>query len=399
MGFMLSSGLAAYAYVDSGQSQSRVERVDESAFNLGEGVLNAQTAVLSRNWPSGPSQAYPACTQAVADPSFCPQADAMAASFGSSVDYQTGAPAWTTTVHDDEDGAYFDPDAAADWPAYDANGNGSVWIRAEATFTVGPNAGRTRALVAQIDVQTVNVSVQFPERTLIAGRFQTTNNGNKIIVQTNATETSPHNVTLRCADVSGANVGCAKYRPPKQVTPPESISGGEYLDESGQPLPALSEASQDALKGQAVADGSYYAGSCPNASALAADLADGGVVWVETASCGTYTGNTTFGSPTAPGVLVLGEGGVSFGGTTKFYGVIYALNRLGLGADNWLVDLGGNTEITGRIFVDGWAGVSAGSSKVNITYDDFRDVEQSLTSFGTASIVQNSWREIVPAAN
>ena len=398
MGLMLSSGLAAYAYVDTGQNQSRVERVDESAFNLTEGILNAQTAVLSRDWPSNAGEAYPACTETQADPDFCPQSASIAASFGS-VDYETGAPTWTTTVHDDEDGSFFDPDAADDWAAYDANGNGSIWARAQATYTVGPNAGRSRSVVAQIQVATVDVSVQFPERTLIAGRFRTTNTGNKIIVQTNATQTSPHDVTLRCVDVSSQDDDCADYRPPKQVTPPASITGGQYLDESGQPLPALADAAQEALRGQAIEDGTYYAGACPSGPALAADLADGGVVWVETASCGAYTGSETFGSPTSPGILVLAEGGVAFAGTTKFYGVIYALNRLGYGSDTWLVDLGGNTEITGRIFVDGWAGISAGSSKVNINYEDFNSVEQDFTSYGTASIVQNSWREIVPSEN
>jgi hypothetical protein len=392
LGFMMSSGLAAYAYVDTGQDQARVERVDESALNLGEGALNAELAILARNWPGSAAQAYPVCTQTAPDADFCPTAAEMQASFDG-VDYQTGAPTWTTTIHDDDDGDFFDPDAADGWAAYDANGNDRLWVRSQATYTVGADAGRSRALVALVEIETLNVSVQFPQRTVIAGKFETTNNGNKIIVQTNATETSPHNVTLRCANVSGSDDSCAKYRPPKQVTPPASISGGEYLDEQGQPLPALAADAQDAVRRQAVSAGTYYSTACPSAAALAAGLADGGVVWVETASC-SYTGNTTFGSASQPGMLVFGSGTLALGGTTSFHGVIYMVNALE--RTDWLLSLQGNTQVDGRVFVDNWGGVSAGSSKVNITYNDFQNAEQQFTAFGAAGIVQNSWREIVP---
>jgi hypothetical protein len=390
MSFMLSSGLAAYAYVDTGQDLSRTERVDESALNLTEGALNSQMTILARNWPGSSEQAYPPCVEQDPDPALCPTPEEMEASFDS-VDYRTGDPQWTTTVHDDEDASFFDPDAADGWASWDANDNNRLWVRAEATYTVGAHAGRSRALVALVEVETINVSVQFPERTLVAGRFETTNNGNKVIVDTNATQTSPHNVTLRCADVSGSDNSCAKYRPPKQVTPPESISGGEYVDDVGQPLPALPEDARDALRQQALTDGTFYASGCPSASALAAGLAGGGVVWVDTGSCG-YTGNTVFGSPSQPGVLVFGSGILSLGGTTVFHGVIYMLNALGL--SDWMVQLQGNTQVDGRIFVDGWGGVSAGSSKVNVTYNDFQNSTQQFTTFGAAGIVQNSWREI-----
>lgn len=388
LGIMMSTGLAAYAYVDTGQDQSRVERVDESALNLGEGALNAQTFILSRAWPGSPGQAYPVCTQAAPDPNACPTPASIAATFDS-VDYRTGQPAWTTSVHDDVDGSFFDPEDAVGWPAYDANGNSRLWVRSEATYTVGPRAGRSRALVALVEIETFDVTVQFPERTLIAGKFETTNNGNKIIVQTNATETSPHKVTLRCPNVDEDD--CARFRPPKQITPPQSISGGEYVDEQGDPLPVLPEEAQDALRRQAISAGTFYGTGCPSAAQLSSGLASGGVVWIDTASC-EYTGNSVFGSTSQPGMLIFGTGTLTLGGTTVFNGVIYMLNRLE--SNGWLVILEGNTQVNGRVFVDNWGGISAGSSKVNITYNDFQNIPQQFTSFGAAGIVQNSWREI-----
>jgi hypothetical protein len=398
LGIMMSSGLAAYAYVDNGQDQARVERVDESAFNLGEGALNAQLSILSRSWPGTAAQAYPECTQTAPAQQFCPTAAEMQASFGGGgvvdTDYDSGQPSWSTTIHDDEDGAFFDPDAASGWDSYDANGNDRLWVRSQATYTVGPRAGRSRALVALVEIETLNIAVQFPQRTVIAGKFETTNNGNKIIVQTNATQTSPHNVTLRCPNVSGNDNSCAKYRAPKQVTPPESISGGEYLDEQGQPLPALPEDGRDALRQQAVSNGTYYPTGCPSSAALASGLAGGGVVWVETGSC-SYTGNTVFGSASEPAMLIFGSGTLALGGTTVFHGMIYMVNELE--RTDWLLQLGGNTEVDGRVFVDNWGGVSAGSSKVNITYNDFQNATQQFTTFGAAGIVQNSWREVTPS--
>ena len=51
--------------------------------------------------------------------------------------------------------------------------------------------------------------------------------------------------------------------------------------------------------------------------------------------------------------------------------------------------------VFGSIVIDGPGGLSAGSSKVNLVYDP--NVFNGFKAFGTAGIVQNTFREITPA--
>ena len=57
-----------------------------------------------------------------------------------------------------------------------------------------------------------------------------------------------------------------------------------------------------------------------------------------------------------------------------------------------VVDLNGNTQVFGAITIDGPGALMAGSSKENVVYDP--NVIGGLQGFGTASIVQNTFREI-----
>jgi hypothetical protein len=52
----------------------------------------------------------------------------------------------------------------------------------------------------------------------------------------------------------------------------------------------------------------------------------------------------------------------------------------------------GNISIIGAIVIDGAGGLSAGSSKVNLVYNP--NVFAGLTAFGTAGLVQNTFREV-----
>lgn len=379
LGIMLGTALASYAYVDTQQEQSRVQRQDESGLNLGEGVLNAQAFILSRNWPARSNRPYPTCTHNSADGTYCPLAASLAASFDN-VDYQTGSPTWVSRVHDDTGSLFYDQAAVDARPTYDANGNDKVWARAEATFTAGPRAGRKRSVVALVQVERVPVGQRFPERTIVAGKFKTANQGKKIIVETSSTETSPHSVTLRCSLALGP--ACADYESGKgQISPPGAIEGTQYVAE-----PVVPTETQDALRERARAENTYYATGCPSTLA-------GAVVWIESASC-SYNGNDVVNSGSAPGVVVLGSGSLSLSGNLKYFGVIYALNSVPLDSFG-VVQLRGNVQVQGRIFVDGpLGGVDAGSSKVNVIYDDFKNAATPFTAYGTTGIVQNSFREL-----
>jgi hypothetical protein len=73
-----------------------------------------------------------------------------------------------------------------------------------------------------------------------------------------------------------------------------------------------------------------------------------------------------------------------------FYGLIYHTNA-GNSSGN-VVSLQGNVQIHGGILVDGNAGVVAGSSKINIEFNDA--AYAAVQSYGSAGLIQNTWREV-----
>jgi Tfp pilus assembly protein PilX len=122
MAIMLGVGLAVFATADTQSRQSGSERVRESAFNLAEGLLQAESVVLQNNWPSDvpcaantTSCGYPApsaCTKTagtvVGNALQCPDASRIVGAAGtfSNVDQAltgTGDRAvnWTIQIRDD----------------------------------------------------------------------------------------------------------------------------------------------------------------------------------------------------------------------------------------------------------------------------------------------------------
>ena len=138
----------------------------------------------------------------------------------------------------------------------------------------------------------------------------------------------------------------------------------------------------DSLRNRAKAMNTWYA-SCPGT------LPSATLVFIETGNC-SYSGNTTLNSAADPGMLVIYNGTLSFGGTTNFYGLIYAPNAGNLTGN--VVTLGGNAQVVGAIVVDGLGGISAGSSKLNLLYD--ANVFNLVTTTTTINVIANSWREL-----
>jgi hypothetical protein len=91
---------------------------------------------------------------------------------------------------------------------------------------------------------------------------------------------------------------------------------------------------------------------------------------------------------------VLERGSVDFGGNIEFWGVVYHAN-LDNSSNERLVETSGTSAIRGGVLVDGNGGVYAGSSGDNIVYNAFSF--DDIKAVGTAGVVQNTWREIVPA--
>jgi hypothetical protein len=389
MTMMVGVGLAAYSVVDTQQTEAMRERQRESSFNLAEAALNSQSFVLSRRW-AGAASSYatttPTCSNAGGVPVQCPDPGQLVAAYNSP-DYAAGA-TWRTTVYDDRDLAagsespFYDAaiieatgSTGADvTPHWDANRNERVWVKAETVVR-----GRARTLVALVQVQENTEFI--PKRVILAGQFELTPNGNGVYIATNPDATSQHPVTLRCAL---NNPSCAEFTPDKknpQLNPPGAIVGGDYVGKD-----ALEDDVKERLKERAVADGTFFDGVCPTDTQLT-----GKVVWVQGCSLGQYTKNNIWNSEEEPGILIWADGVLELGGKSDFYGIVYHLNNSN-SSDNEVLRLRGGLTIHGGAFVDGPGGIDVGSNRVNITYDD--DAFVGVSSYGSASIVQNSWRDI-----
>jgi Tfp pilus assembly protein PilX len=379
MGVMLTSGLALLALTEGNQRDSRREREREASFQLAEGVLNAQIYRLSTQWPSQRSEEglYPAdgCT-AVSVEDGCPNGTSVQANF-TGPDYTRGV-SWKVQVRDNSNTAanhYTEAlMSAGPGETRDLNGDNFVWARAEATV-----AGHKRVLVALVEAE--NTTLNFPRAAVVAGKFATTNKGNKVIVDTNgaANNYTAGDVIVRC---DPATV-CASYERGKGQIEPDTVKGNV-----NQPN-AVSPEALETLRQRAIAEGNYIADGDPCPASLQGDQ-PGEIVFIEHSNGCAYQGNVNWNTKEQPGFLVIGKGTIYLLGTTNFFGVIYHANTDN--SSETLVDLNGNTQVIGAIAIDGAGGLMAGSSKENVIYDP--NVILGLEATGTASIVQNTFREI-----
>jgi hypothetical protein len=286
----------------------------------------------------------------------------------------TGA-TWRTEVRDNGTSTtqnfYSDAFTSAQ-PAYDANKDGKLWVRAEAQAK-----GKKRTLVALVkaDIQPIDI----PHASVIANRLDNTNNGNKTLVNT----TGGGIVGVRCDPDANTSVTCLGQA--------KNSSGWNKVDQQISPFTVqtnypntriLNDDQLAALRATAVADGTYYA-SCPPA------LPTGAVVFIESGNC-TYTGSTVVNTQASPGMLIIATGTMYLGGTTNFYGVLYAANLQNSSGN--VVQMQGNAQVFGGVLIEGNGVLFNGSSKENIVFDDH--AYNSVKAYGAAGIIQNTWREI-----
>lgn len=390
MVIMLGLGSGLLVFADTQQHASARSGVNETAFSVAEAALQAQLFQLSRSWPAtaAAGSANPTMCSATTGTStnYCPDPSGLSNAYtvpasatcpsGSGAD-AWGAPAgtqWATYVRDDgaSTGQLFSSATDKAQPNYDANGDGKLWVRA-----VGVAGCSVETVVALVSQQLVPLS--FPTDALSANWFATGNNGNKVLIDTLGTAFQPGVVSTRCS--AGAPSPCQSFQS-GQVSPYNNAS-------PPTPSPILSAAQLASVKAQAQSNGTYYTtGSCP---ASITGLT-GAPTYIE--GCGnlSLTGNGNANSAASPGWLVLADGTIAFGGTTTFYGTIYAVD--GQGSTGAIVSTQGNALIQGAVDVDGLGGVGINASKLNLTYD--------ATSFGSiktyAGVTQvpNSFR-LLPA--
>lgn len=385
---MLTMSLAAISLVDSQQRESGTQRKREATFNLTEGVLNTQIFLMSRDWPGTAPTAYPrTCTKANAADVRCPDDPRLVASF-KGVDYNKGI-AWTTEIRDNVTGSqnYYDDGvmSAANIPSWDANGDSYMWVRSQSLL---PD-GKARTLVALVKAE--QLATNFPNHAVVAGSIDITQNGNQSYIYTTDANGVNGRVVVRCSPPSAS--GCAREGKDVQISP-------ATVESDPAMKPAMTPEAIDRLREAARASGTYYAGgasACP--SSLTGDL-----IFIENATgCEAFNSNTAvYNSKAKPGVLVVGSGHLYVHNPT-FYGLIYHVNGSdGVGspqpAGSPAMTSKGNTTIIGAVIIDGAGELEIGNNNGgsafpgNLWFDS--NARNSLKAFGTAGIVQNSFREI-----
>lgn len=379
MGVMLGLGLGVFAHVQGQQKQSGDERVSESSFNLAEAALNSATVYLSASgkFPTA-SSPYGTCTQASA--TGCPNPSSVASQF-TSADYR-GAPTWQTTVRDNgapSSNFYLDS-VTGSQPTYDANGDGSVWIRAE-----GVANGQKRILVSL--VKSEPVIENFPRNAITAGKLQTTNSGKKVLIDTQGSASTASKISVRCSTTSSPSQSntCLQFDANKgQVSPPTWETGSTGVTcPGGAAKCAMDDAALQRMEDRARANGTFYpAGTCPPSLT-------GAMVYVENATC-SFSDNSVFNSKANPGVVIFERGSLTLGGNVDYYGLVYHANRGQ--STGWVVATTGCAQIFGAVVVDYDGGVSVGSCGRNVVFDP--NVFNAVTSNGAVQTVAGTFREI-----
>jgi Tfp pilus assembly protein PilX len=363
---MLAVGIALLARSDSQQNLSAQERTRESSFHLAEAALNAQALQLARGWPT--TAAVPTSCTPTSTSTLCPQASVISGGYNgkdyaSSCAQSPATPAWTTSVRDNAAGEQYWTTAVSSRAAYDANGDGSVWVRSTAS--------------AQCDVVSVvsivsrlSAPMDFPSNVISANWFGTTNQGRKVFVDTlgayaqppsirpSTSASQPSPIAVRCTNLTAA--ACQSYASTKGQVQPPAIQANATISSS-----ALTPSQLQSLERQASAAGTLWT-SCPPGGANLSSPA-GAPVYVKGPCNITLSGNTTVNSPASPGVLVIENGTFSLNGSAGFYGLLYAVNKQG--SSGAVVSIGGSSAIQGVVSVDGLGGVSVGSSKTGLIFD------------------------------
>jgi Tfp pilus assembly protein PilX len=435
---MLAFGLVAAGLMDGDTRRTREQRERETALNLDEGVLYAQSLVLATRWPSsggtdvdtGQPQFYPAsCTETGTDKR-CPNPQTLAAANSSTpgsalfanVDV-TKDVSWTTKVRDNGGALATAYDASkADVPqsgcftnfpcTYDANKDREIWVQSQSVVR-----GHARNVVARLRLEQLAESI--PQTAVVSGALQITNNGGR--GGTPIIDATGSQVVVRCSNP--AVTTCANYEN-GQITP------GTPQPDTSSPNMMTPEQLQR-FKQRAIMDNKYFK-TCPGENGQGYDLS-GQVVWIE--GCAGVPNLTskvpTTSCPTAPqgldkdcvntedkpGLLIWHCGRADMAGGWTYRGVLYIVNNsdgtcpASLPAkgttppscskqpsvqDEDAITTNGGFGVWGAVAVDGNACLKLGSNGLQVKFDP--RVFDAVESYGTVGLVQNTWRELDPRA-
>jgi len=378
---LMAIGLSLIALSDTQQRLSGTERVQESSFNLSEAALNAQALQIGRVWPT---TATVTCDPTTSANTYCPQASAVGngytgGDYASSCQTAPATPMWKTQVRDNAAGEQFWTTTVNSRAAYDANADGTVWIRSFATVQC-----KTISTIALVSRSSAPLAIA--NNVITANWFATSNQGKKVIVDTLGTGSQPSKIVLRC---NSAPSPCANYAANKgQVQPPTVTTSSTTSSQ------ALTATQLQTLESQAATAGTLWpAGSCPTTTAQLTSPAGGAPV-VVTGPCNvSVSGNGQINSSATPGVLVIENGTFTLGGTVNFYGLLYMVNKQA--SSGSVVNIQGNAQVNGIVNIDGNGGITAGSSKTNLVYDP--RAAGLLRGSSGAAISRGTFRTLPPS--
>ncbi len=390
MTVMLGVGLAALSFVDRQQTAGADERRGESRFNVTEAVLNAQAFQLSRDWPRDTTTAFVGCADVPLDGGVpADERCTVPATLRAELDAGEATGATFSTRISDNVGAnalFYDPRnvpprtaAGAVLLAHDRGGpedanipDGQIWV--EARVRLGSSIRRIVGLV-----RVAQRPVSFPSRALVAGRLGIDPNGNKVVINTQGDASQPTGVALRCTPAEADCLTNGLRDDRKTQMFPRAIDPQPYPDD-----PILSQQSLDALREAAEASGTYYT-SCPASLPTQGDL----VVYIEQGPC-EYGASGTAHTYERPGVLVIGDGSITFRGNYTYNGTVYARNRSG--SSDFLVNLIGSARINGAVLIDGDAGFYVHDMGALLLYN--QNVNRERLIAGEGNVVRSTWREL-----
>jgi Tfp pilus assembly protein PilX len=385
---ILGLGMGLLLLTDNQQKASAREQSSEAAFNIAEAALNAQVGQISRVWPGKEAEAYPdpfngviRCTAATSTATNgCPSAGSLSAGYptaASSCPAGTpkdawGSPLtnpWTTYVRDDkEKTTYFNSANEQGEYGWDRNEDNKLWVR-----SVGVAQCRMVTLVTLVSRQLV--ALNFPKDAVAGNWFKITNEGSKVIVNTEGESGQSGEISMRCEGVSP----CETWNEPKEQIKPNTTKA------PANPATTLSKAELEAMKAEAKAAGTFHnASNCPTTMAELSGLP----AYVEGCSPLKLTGGIA-NSSGEPGFLIVADGTLELLGNAEFYGEIYAVNPTNLSTA--IVTLSGTSKVIGGINVDGRGGIELGSSGApNLIYNS--TALRNIKIYAGATPTRNTFR-------
>jgi Tfp pilus assembly protein PilX len=369
MSVMLATGLAFSSVVDTQQGASREQRERETAFNLAESALSAQLFSFSRpaGWPGQGYQTdpYPQCTQASTDLR-CPNDTQLRSAF-TSVDLDPAA-TWETSVRDNNE------------------------TRTRRTSTTTPRRGapglrhqrRRQGLGPRPchgQGQDPHARGHGPHLQPVRGRPQVRAHRRQGVLQQRGQQGVRRRRRARAGPLlpTATNLCIGNDN---RVDLATQMPGSTPVYDPLIP-PAITPEARERLKQTAISNGTFYA-SCGSGQPPSAA---GAVVYVERGPC-SWRGNGVYNSPAKPGLLIMERGLLEM--KEDYYGVIYHANLDNTTAK--IVDTSGNGHINGGVLVDGPGLLQVGDSKENVIFDP--NAFESVKSYGSAGVIQNTWREI-----